>query len=138
MQAPALEEKILLIDDDFFVRDFFVHTIEFGTNRHVATFESGFHAWQCIEKAPDNADVVIADANIPDISGMELLERVKKQFPRIVFIIMSSNPAYEKTAFQMGADAFLSKPFDVNDLFAIIHRFILAPPPPSAHGTVPF
>ncbi|MDA8138133.1 MAG: response regulator [Desulfobacteraceae bacterium] len=119
--------QIIIIDDDRFVRDFAVHTIEFGINRAVATFENGFHAWQYIQERPRHMDVIIADANIPEMSGLELLERIKTQYPQKNFIITSSNPAHEKAAHQKGADAFLCKPYGVNDLFAVIEQFMLRP-----------
>lgn len=119
--------QILIIDDDQFLRDFAVNAIEFGTNRQVVTFESGFRAWQYVLEQNRRVDVIIADANIPDISGLELLERIKTQFCESIFILTSSNPAYEKTAYQMGADAFLSKPFDISDLFTVVDKLIVSP-----------
>ena len=117
------ESQILIIDDDQLVRDFTVHTIEYGTNRKVATFGNGFQAWRFIQDQPDSVDIIIADANIPDMDGLELLAEVKKAFPDKKVIITTSNPAFEKSADKFGADAFLSKPYDINDLFAIIHKF---------------
>ena len=119
--------QILIVDDDQLVRDFAVHTIEFGTNRKVTTFDNGFNAWQYIQDQPHLVDIIIADANIPDVDGIELLERVKKSCPQKKFIITSSNPACEKSAYQMGADAFVSKPFDVNDLFTVIQQLMMMP-----------
>jgi CheY-like chemotaxis protein len=127
---------ILIIDDDGFVRDFAVHAIEFGTNRKVNTFESGFRAWQFILEQSSLVDVVIADANIPDINGLELLERIKKEFSQKIFILTSSNPSYENMAYQMGADAFLSKPFDINDLFTLMDKLILSPSNSKADGRI--
>ncbi len=129
MSKPSArnDRQILLIDDDQFVRDFAVHTIEFSTNSKVTTFESGFRAWQYIQHHPTDVMIVIADANIPDLSGIEVLEQVKQNHPEKTFIITSSNPDHEKAAYQMGADAFVSKPFDVNDLMTVIQQFILTP-----------
>lgn len=130
--ATALNKRqILLIDDDYFVRDFAVNAIEFGTNRKVTTFESGFRAWQYIQKNPTDIMIIIADANIPDMSGMEMLAQAKQHYPDKTFIITSSNPDHEKAAYHMGADAFVSKPFDVNDLMTIIGELILTPAPPT-------
>jgi len=122
---PTPEQQIIIIDDDQFVRDFAVHTVQFGTNRAVTTFENGFRAWQYVTSHPDEVAIVIADANIPDMSGLEVLEQLKKAYPDKTFIITSSNPAHEKAAYEMGADAFLSKPFDVNDLLTVVQRIIL-------------
>jgi DNA-binding NtrC family response regulator len=114
---------IIIVDDDQLVRDFAVHTIEYGTNRQVATFENGFKAWQFIQSTPQKADIIIADANIPDMDGMELLRRVKEAHPGKKFIITTSDPGLESLAGRLGADAFLSKPYDISDLFAVVQQF---------------
>ena len=125
MASPgsAIEIQIIVVDDDQLVRDFAVHTIEYGINRKVATFDNGFNAWQFVQNRPEDADIIIADANIPDMDGMELLSKVKEKFPEKKFVITTSNPDFENTAYQMGADAFLTKPYDVNDLFTIVQQF---------------
>lgn len=119
----TIELQVLIVDDDQLVRNFAVNTIEYGINRKVATFGSGFQAWQFIQKRPDEVDIVIADANIPDMDGLELLAEVKQAYPEKIFIITTSNPEFEKSAHQLGADAFLSKPYDVNDLFAVVQKY---------------
>lgn len=119
----ALELQVLIVDDDQLVRNFTVNTIEYGTNCKVATLVNGFRAWQFIRSQPDKVDIVIADANIPDMDGLELLAEVKQAYPEKIFIITTSNPALAKSAHQLGADAFLSKPYDVNDLFAVVQKY---------------
>ncbi|MEJ2154987.1 MAG: response regulator [Desulfobacteraceae bacterium] len=121
------EVQIIVVDDDQLVRDFAVHTIEYGINRKITTFETGFNAWQFLQKRPDDTDIVIADANIPDMDGIELLKKVKEEFPEKKFVLTTSNPDFETIASKMGADAFLSKPYDVNDLFTIVQQFFAIP-----------
>ena len=111
---------MIIIDDDQLVRSFAVHTIEYATNRKVTTFESGFNAWEYIQANPEEAHIIIADANIPEMSGLELLRQVKRVHPDKKFIITTSNPDMENTAYQLGADAFLLKPYDIDDLFTLI------------------
>lgn len=123
----ASKIQIIIVDDDQLVRDFAVHTIEYGINRKVVTFEDGFNAWQFLKNQADDADIIIADANIPDMDGLELLNQIKKHFPDKKFVLTTSNPDLENTAYQLGADAFLSKPYDVNDLFTIVQQFINQP-----------
>jgi len=139
MDAPRSQASLhtLIIDDDQLVRDFAVHTVEFGTNRKATTFESGFQAWQYVQSHPDLVDVVIADVNIPDMDGLELLERIKRTFPQKVFIVTSSDPANEQAAYQMGADAFLAKPFDVNDLLTLVQALMLTGGPPKVQKSIP-
>jgi CheY-like chemotaxis protein len=123
----AIGIQVVIVDDDRLVRDFAVHTIEYGINRKVTVFDRGLDAWQFLQKRPGDADIIIADANIPDMDGMELLKKVKAKFARKKFILTTSNPDHEDTALQIGADALLSKPYDVNDLFAIVQQFIATP-----------
>jgi CheY-like chemotaxis protein len=111
---------VIIIDDDQLVRNFAVHTIEYGTNRKVNTFDSGFSAWQFIQSQPEQVDIIIADANIPDMDGLELLRQVKSKHPDKKFVITTSSPDKENTAYQLGADAFLLKPYDIDDLFTLI------------------
>jgi len=140
MDAPCLPESLqaLIVDDDRLVRDFTVHTLEFGINRKVTTFDSGFQAWRHLQRHPQQADIIIADANIPDINGLELLERVKHAFPGTRFIVTSSNPDNEQAACRLGADAFLAKPFDVKDLLTIIQKLMLTGAPVQAQKSIPF
>lgn len=121
---PETGIQITIIDDDPLVRDFAVHTIEYGINRKVTTFDNGFKAWQFLQNQPDDVDIIIADANIPDMDGLDLLDQVKKRFPHKKFVLTTSNPDLENSAYHLGADAFLSKPYDVSDLFAIVQQFI--------------
>ena len=124
---PAIAYQIIIVDDDQLVRDFAVHTIEYGINRKVTTFDTGFSAWQFLKNRPKEADIIIADANIPDMDGMELLKKVKEAFSIKKFVLTTSNPDLESSALRMGADAYLSKPYDVSDLFAVVRQFFKGP-----------
>ena len=87
-------------------------------------FESGFKAWRYLKKN-DSADIIIFDINIPEINGFELLGKIKQNFANKTCILMSAAPADEETVRSLGADAFLAKPFSVNDLFNIVQTFVV-------------
>lgn len=127
MQSEQLpiSGHIVLIDDDRFVRDLTMDTIEYGVNRKVTTFESGLKAWQYVLDHPKEVNVIIADANIPDMDGFELLSALKSSHPEIAIILTTSNPHFEQKACNLGADAFLLKPFCIDDLFRLVKQFIL-------------
>ena len=131
MENSATLHQVLIIDDDQLLRDFAVHAIEYGMNRKVLTYESGFQAWQFINTNPDQVNIIIADANIPDMNGLELLERVKRHYPHKPFILMAGDPKAEPQAKELGADAFIFKPFDANVLFTIVKQFGDRPEPPT-------
>jgi len=117
--------KIVVVDDDKLVRDFVVHVLMFSVNRDVRSFSNGFSAWNYIE-IPDNADIIVTDVDMPEMTGFELLTKIKKTCPEKKCIIMSADPTNENTAINLGADAFLAKPFGVNDLFKIVETFVVS------------
>lgn len=137
-QKPTADINILIVDDDQLVRNFAVNTIEYGLNRKVTTMDSGFSAWEYIQNQPEKVDVIIADANIPDINGLELLGKVKTAYPNKKFIITTSDTAHENDAHQQGADVFLTKPYDVSDLFSIVQKFVIDAAPPSGTKVTEF
>ena len=102
-----------------------VDAFEFSINRKILTFDSGFAAWQMI-RASQPIHIVFADIHLPDMDGCELTSRIKGERPETVCILSSSNPADEASAEQVGADAFLLKPYGVSDLFALVQTFVSA------------
>ncbi|HUB81806.1 MAG TPA: response regulator transcription factor [Bryobacteraceae bacterium] len=70
----------------------------------------------------DNPDVVILDVNMPGMNGIETC-RVIRTFSDVPVIVLSVRKvAKEKAeAFEAGADQYISKPFDVDELIARIH-----------------
>jgi CheY-like chemotaxis protein len=122
-RMPLKPVNILVVDDDQLVRDFAVHTIEYGMDRRIEVSDTGFSAWRRLQDELYHVDIIIADANLPEMSGFELLERVKMQMPQKKVIITAGDPAFEKRARLLGADAFISKPFQADDLLKIINEF---------------
>ena len=116
--------QIAVVEDDQLVRDFVVDVLEFSTNRKVSTFESGFAAWQQIQ-SHRTIHIVFADIHVPEMNGLELTARIKAARPDITCILASGNPSDERAAADAGADAFLLKPYDINDLFAIVQTFVV-------------
>jgi len=60
-------------------------------------------------------DVLIADLCLPDIDGLEVIEKVKICCPEIVSIIITGNPSTESLdkATEQGVTAYLEKPIDM-------------------------
>ncbi len=114
---------IVIIDDDHLVRKLLVDTFEYGLNKKVDTFEDGFSAWKVLQNGC-SAKLVIADANIPEMDGLELLEKFKALYPGRKFVLTSSDQTNEERARALGADAFVMKPFNVTDLFAVLRNLL--------------
>jgi DNA-binding NtrC family response regulator len=101
-----------------------VDVLAYSVNREIKSFDNGTDAWSYI-KAPESADIIVSDVDMPKMDGLELLKKVKTEYPRKICILMSSKPAHETTARQFGADAFIAKPFDISDLFEIVQSFVV-------------
>jgi two-component system chemotaxis response regulator CheY len=112
----------LIVDDSSAVRAFVRVALEDADFARVQEAETGFEALQLL--ASNAFDVVIVDVNMPDINGLELLAFMKKS-PRqqgAIKILISTRAGSldaERGA-KLGADAFLAKPFAVDDLRDLI------------------
>ena len=113
-----------MVDDDKLTRDFVANVLTFSVNREVRSFDSGFSAWNYM-KAGERPDIIVSDVDMPEMDGFDLLSRVKKRGPEKICIMMSGDPTNEISAKKLGADAFLAKPFGLNDLFNIVERYVV-------------
>jgi len=116
----------LIVDDSSAVRAFVRAALEDADFARVKEAETGFEALQLL--ASNTFDVVIVDVNMPDINGLELLAFMKKS-PRqqgaikILISTRADGPDAKRGA-KLGADAFLAKPFGVDDLRKLIHGLV--------------
>jgi len=117
--------KIAVVDDDKLTRDLVVNALMYCVNRDVLSFENGFSALAYLDTNKDSPNIIVSDVNIPEMNGLALLENIKKKWPSKICVIMSEDPANEKSASDLGADAFLAKPFKITDLFNIVQKYIV-------------
>ena len=120
--------KIAVIDEDVIVRDFIVSTLMYSVNRDILTFDNGFDAWVSFEES-GFPDMIIADVNLQEIDGLALTSKVKKASPETVVVLFSDSPGNESKARKQGSDAFLAKPFGVNELFNLVQTFVVEQDP---------
>jgi DNA-binding NtrC family response regulator len=116
--------KIVVVDADQLVRNFTVDVLEFCVNREVHAFDNGHAAWEYIDMG-DNPHIVISDVDVPDMNGLDLLKNVKEKYPEKICIIMSHQYKNEKVARSLGADAFLAKPFYIDEIFELVQRYVV-------------
>jgi YesN/AraC family two-component response regulator len=93
-------------------------------------FEFAFSGQEAIEllrsKKPPDVVYIFSDINMPGMSGFELLEAVKNDFPQINVSMISAygdNDNYER-AISSGAKEFFTKPIDFDFLKEELHQLI--------------
>lgn len=112
---------ILVVDDDATVR--FTLQEVLGSDGHVVSaFEDAAAALTKVS----GADVVITDFAMPGMDGLEFLRRVHTEHPRLPVVMITARGS-ERTAvaaMREGAYDYLSKPFDIAELRAVVNRAI--------------
>jgi CheY-like chemotaxis protein len=92
-------------------------------------FHSSVAALQAFEADPNRFDVVITDQTMPDMTGLELTERIRATRPQLPVILCSgySHPVLEAQATEAGAAMLLRKPLRSNALALALHRVLNHP-----------
>lgn len=106
--------KILVVDDDPAIRNLIVRFLS-HKNYQMYAADNGKSALEAFEK--HNPDLVILDINLPDSIGFNLCEQMQSRTD--VFILMLTNrmdSSDKKEGFLKGADDFLTKPFDLEEI----------------------
>ncbi|MBW6459690.1 MAG: sigma-54 dependent transcriptional regulator [Bacteroidales bacterium] len=112
-------KKILIVDDEESVRYSFRKLYK-GPEYQVFESGNGLEALSVIKK--EKPDLVLMDIEMPGLSGLEAIRRVKDMYPRLPVIIITAFGTTERViaAMKYGAFEYLEKPFDVDRLRAII------------------
>ena len=117
--------RCLVIEDDFFTRDVLSLTLR-RAHMDVDVAASGEEALVYLKKT--HPDVVIVDLHMPNVNGYDIINfmRNDENLKQITIIIITANPSALATPEAKMADAFLTKPIDINKMIMTIKRaFIL-------------
>lgn len=113
--------KILLLEDDTILSEIIEEfLVEQGL--HVASFYDGRQALEAIFS--HKYDILLLDINVPTLSGFELLKELREAHIDIPTIFISSleQIADVKKGFALGAEDYLKKPFNLEELLSRIER----------------
>jgi two-component system response regulator AtoC len=117
-------KKILAVDDNKAECRLLELALENVRGYEVLTAASGRSALdQAVRYAPD---AVILDLLLPDLSGLEVLKELKKSQPTLPVIMLTGLSDIRKAveAIQMGADNFLTKPFENDQLLLTLRHVV--------------
>ena len=113
--------NLLIVDDEQGIRQLLTLVFE-RLGHRVRTAEGGRRALELLQEEP--ADLIVSDIKMPDMSGIELLRAARELAPDLLVVMMTAFATVEtaREAFKLGADDFIQKPFDVEELKLIIAR----------------
>ena len=115
--------NLLIVDDEKGYRE--VLSAVFGAEGYsVDTAENGRAAVEHLNS--HSVDVIISDVRMPDMDGIELLRKVRGIDADIGMILMTGFGTIDtaREAFKLGADDFIQKPFNNDELRLIVQRAI--------------
>ncbi|MCP4584145.1 MAG: response regulator [candidate division Zixibacteria bacterium] len=113
---------ILVIDDEKLIRDLLGETL--GALGYTALTAEDFKGAVNILDS-QSIDVVITDIMLPDKSGIELIELVKKNFAKTPVLAISGKNIPRQEILDAGADGFLAKPFRIGVVEEMIQKTLL-------------
>ena len=109
--------RVLVVDDEARLRDMLVRsTAELGFDAIPA--RSAEHALKLLEGDAGEIDVVLLDLNLPGIGGLELLERLRRDWPHLQVVILTGFGSLEaaRKAIRLDVADFLTKPCSLEEL----------------------
>jgi len=114
--------KILIVDDNEHILHMMQAILEEQSD--VTTTTDGYEALDII--SAKDFEVAIIDLIMPDISGLEMLKRIKEIKPSMEVVIVTGHSSVETTklALKSGAFDYIEKPFNLEEIQRIIHEAI--------------
>lgn len=115
--------RILLVDDSTSFRKGMQTFLSIQPDIEVVGEAArGQAALEMIERHHPN--LVLLDAQMPGMSGMEVTREIKSRWPHIKVILMTMYPDYRKIAIDAGADTFLSKGLPAEHILALVRGVV--------------
>ena len=119
MATPGL--SVWVVDDDESVRWVLEQALK-QAHMIPRCFESGRQFFAALGR--DRPDVLVTDIRMPDMSGLELMERLAQTEPEIPVIVITAHSDLDSavSAYQGGAFEYLPKPFDIDEAMELVSR----------------
>jgi two-component system KDP operon response regulator KdpE len=117
--GKAAPVKVLVVDDEPPIRRF-LRTSLSAQGYQVTEAENGTGALDNLRRS--SVDVLVLDLGLPDIDGLDIIERVRGQGSPLPIVVLSSraDEPGKVTALDLGADGYVTKPFGIDELLARI------------------
>ncbi len=115
--------SIMVVDDEMIIRESFSQWFAKAGHR-VETAASGIQALAKLKKLP--FDLLFVDIKMPEMNGIDLLERIKQEYPQTFVIIITAYGSINTAvkAMKLGASDYLLKPFKPEQLQLAMEKIV--------------
>jgi len=113
---------VLIVEDDAATRRLYKFLL---TNGGYAVLEAEDGVTALEQLTRNHCELVITDMNMPRMDGMELIQAIRRDYTSVYVIMITAfgTPDTEKQALRMGANDYLAKPFDFEELERRVRMF---------------
>ncbi|HEY5913820.1 MAG TPA: sigma-54 dependent transcriptional regulator [Verrucomicrobiae bacterium] len=114
----------------------FLHDLRTLPQVEIVVEDQGPRAAERLEK--EMPDVLIADLQMPELSGLELLRLGRQRDPNLIAVIITANPTVKAAVecMKLGAAEFITKPFPSGELLRIVQKLLDSKKGPDAQAVV--
>ena len=113
--------RVVLIDDDVFVRRLLRMTLP-AEDFEISEAADGDIALSVAEV--QRPDLVLLDWRMPTVSGETVLTELKARYPHVAVVVLTVEGEQRSRAGELGADAFLTKPFSPLELLRTVEQLV--------------
>ena len=120
--SKIAENKVIIIDDHKLFTNGLSSILGSIGLRVMATFENGKQAVLYLQN--NEVDIIFSDINMPEMDGLKLCERLKrdKVKAKVIILSMYEDPNIIKEAFECGASAYLSKNTEKEEIIKAVEK----------------
>jgi len=113
-------KSILIVDDEISTRESLKMILK--KDYEIILAKNAEEAFLAIQE--NSPDIILLDIILPDLDGIKVLEKIKREYPSIIVIMITATKTVKTAveAMKLGAYDYITKPFDVDELRLIINR----------------
>ncbi|KWX81263.1 PhoP family transcriptional regulator [Paenibacillus riograndensis] len=117
-----MQRTVLLVDDNREIIELLKLFLEKEGLRILEAY-NGAQAWSCIQQ--ESIDLAVLDIMMPELNGVQLLQLLRAEYKLPVILLSAKNQDSDKIlGLRLGADDFISKPFNPLEVVARIHAML--------------
>jgi DNA-binding response OmpR family regulator len=122
LAGVTMEEKILVVDDESSI----ANAIAYGLKKEGYKVETAFDGQQALDKMKlFQPQILILDVMMPKLNGFDVLKSIGNRKGMGVVMLTAKNEIFDKIlGLELGADDYMTKPFDMRELMARIKSLI--------------